>query len=104
VGWAKAIPNDPLRNSPPSLWFFLVIPADSTHTLCARRRWRVVNAEESSDASDHTTDRSGDNGTDWPCDAIAFSRAMLEAAGKSTLRLSCDRRRQGCNNNACVQD
>jgi len=99
--------SHPKRSAPQftaQLVVLLVIPADSTHTLCARRRWRVVNAEESSDASDHTTDRSGDNGTDWPCDAIAFSRAMLEAAGKSTLRLSCDRRRQGCNNNACVQD
>jgi len=82
----------------------LVVPADRTHTLRARRRRRVVNAEESFDSPNHTTNWSGDNGANRAGDAEAFSRAMLEAAGKSTLRLSRDWRRQGCNNNARVQD
>src|SRR4029077_16103019 len=34
VGWAKPIPNDPLRNFTSQLVVLLVVPADSTHTLC----------------------------------------------------------------------
>jgi hypothetical protein len=64
---------------------------------------RCVNAKESFDASNHAADWSGDNGTDWASDAIAFSRAMLEAAGKPTLGLSRNRRCQRRNDDACKQ-
>jgi hypothetical protein len=103
MGRAKPIPSDPAPQLHPSSRPCLVVPADSTNTLHARRRWRVLNAEESFDASDHAADWSGDNGTDRACNAIAFSRAIFEAAGKPPFSLSRDRCRQGCNDHTCVQ-
>src|SRR5262245_16849353 len=81
----------------------LVAPADSTHTLCARRWGRIVDPEEPLHAPDHAADRGSDNRADWACNAIAFSRAMLEAAGKTTLSLGGDRSRQGGDDGACTQ-
>jgi len=77
--------------------------ADGTHTLDAWRR-RVVNAEESFDAPNHPADRSGDDGADWASDTKPFSRAVFEPTRKAPLGLSCDRRRQGCNDDARIQD
>jgi len=81
----------------------LVVLANSTHTLRARRRWRVVNAKESFDASNHAADWSGDNGTDRAGDAIAFIGAVRKAPWKSPLSLSRDRCREGRNDGACIQ-
>ncbi len=103
MGQAKPIPSDPAPQLRPSSSSCLVVPADSTHTLRARRRWRVLNAEESFDAPDHAADWSGDNGTDRARNAIAFSRAMFEAAGKPPFSLSRDRCYQGRNDHTCVQ-
>jgi hypothetical protein len=106
VGWARPHPKHRALQLHPA-WSLslvvLIVPANRTHTFRARR-WRVVNAEKSFDSPNHTTNWSGNNGANRAGDAEALSRAMLEAAGKSTLRLSGDRRRQGCNNNARVQD
>ena len=79
----------------------LIAPADSTHTFCAW--WRIVDPEESLDAPDDAADRGSDNRADRACNAIAFSRAMLEAAGKTTLSLGGDRSRQGGDDGACTQ-
>ncbi len=102
MGLAKPIPIDPAPQSHQSSSSCLVVLADST--LRARRRWwRVVNTEESFDAPNDGADWRGDNGTDRACDAIAFSRAMFEAAGKTPFGLSRDGCRQGRNDDARVQ-
>jgi hypothetical protein len=80
----------------------LVALADMAHALCVRRRW-VLNAEESLDAPDHAADWSGHYGANRTSNAIAFSRSVFEAAGKSPLGLSRDRRGQCRNDDACIQ-
>src|SRR4029450_3514259 len=102
LGEAESIPCAP-RSSPAILTATgLVVPADRTHGLRARGR-RVLGAEEPLDAPDDAAHRRGDNGADRACDAVAFSRATLEAAGKTTLSLGRDRGRHGGDDDACKQ-
>jgi hypothetical protein len=99
MGYAKTIPQCPASGAIP----LLIAPADSAHAFHARRRGRIVDAKESFDASDDAADRRGNNGADRARDAIAFIRALREAAGKTALGLSRDRSRHGGRDDACAQ-
>src|SRR5262249_31061171 len=98
VGWVerKAIPIPqaaPFRGSAMS-------PGLAHHTLPRDARRRGVDAKETLDPPDDAPDRSGDDGTDRAGDAIAFIRAINEAAWKTTLRLGGERYRGGCDDDA----
>jgi hypothetical protein len=43
----------------------------------------VVDAEHPFYAANGAADRSADDGTDWPCDAVSFMEAMSSPSGNA---------------------